>query len=141
MLVRPLALFLITLAPISISPTWHSQKPTVVRPFHTEGRGAAATFEELWSRADVVVEGIVGDDSPTDYSVNGLRMVYTMYGVQIASVYKRSQRVTEQTTSIEVRRRGGIRDTGAELEIHEADNFPLFKRGERYIMFLREHEW
>jgi hypothetical protein len=121
--------------------TQAQQKPIVQRPFHIEGRGAAATFEELWSRSDVVIEGIVEKEQPADYVVRGTALVHTMYDVRLVEIYKLSKHLTKQTDSIQVRRRGGVRDVGSQVEVHAADTFPLFKQGERYLMFLRETEW
>ena len=117
------------------------QKSVVQRPFHIEGRGAADTFEELWSRSDVVIEGTIEGAKPADYVVRGTQLVHTMYDVRILAIYKVSKHLTAETGTIHVRRRGGIRDVGPQLEAHVADTFPLFNQGERFIMFLRETEW
>jgi hypothetical protein len=115
-------------------------KPVAERPFHIESRGAAPSFEELWSRSNVVLEGLIESERPADYMVRGTSLVHTMYDVRVLAVYKTSERLSRETI-IQVRRRGGTRDVGDRIEAHVADNFPLFTQGERYIMFLRETEW
>ena len=129
----------LALSPVQGAPG--HQKPVVHRPFHIEGRGAAADFKSLWSRSDVVIEGVIEGERPADYDLRGTLVVNTMYDVRVVEVYKASNFVSGSSASIQVRRQGGIRDLGDRIEEHVPDNFPLFKRGGRFIMFLRETEW
>ena len=116
------------------------QKPTVVEHFRTEARGGVGTFAELWTLADVIVEGIVLGDRATDYQLPAPQIT-TTYDVRILEVFKASTEVTAATAMIPVRRQGGIRDRGDRIVIREPDDYPLFKRGERYILFLAKREW
>jgi hypothetical protein len=134
-----LAATAITLSLIQDAP--QTKKPVVERPFRIEARGAAATFEELWSSSDVVIEGIVEGEQPADYDLRGTQRINTMYTVRIVARYRVGKHLTSETESIRVRRRGGIRDVGTHLEAHFGDTFPPFKQGEHYVMFLRETEW
>lgn len=117
-----------------------SQKPVVTIPIRVEPRGAVATFEELWAGSTLVVDGVVEAERPADREVAGILDVRTTYVVRVTEVFKGSGVLKGQPT-IPVRRRGGIRDRGERVEHHSPVNYPLFKAGERYILFLRQQEW
>lgn len=117
-----------------------AQKPTVTKTFHVEGRGALGSLEALWSKADIVVEGVIEGDHPADYN-DPVHSVNTMYAVRLLEVFKPSASVTAGTQTIQVRRTGGTRDEGDRIVNYFPDNYALFKRGERYVMFLTQHEW
>jgi hypothetical protein len=59
------------------------QKPVVSKPFRVEGRGAVATFQELWQRSDVVVEGVIAGARPADYMLRDSLLIHTMYDVRV----------------------------------------------------------
>ena len=102
----------------------------------------AQSLEELWRRSTIVVEGVVaGDGRPVDYQVGSVTMVMTMYDIDVLTVYKASSFVASAGTSIQVRRLGGERDRGDHIEATVQADYPLFNRGERYILFLRQQEW
>lgn len=115
------------------------QKPVVDRPFRHEERGGVGSLEALWSISDLIVEGVVGNDRPADYGTAPVR-VNTMFDVHISEVFKGS-RTPGTKTVIQVRRSGGRRDEGDKVVNHVQDGYPLFQRGERYILFLTRHEW
>jgi hypothetical protein len=124
------------LAPTSAGQT--GQKPVVSKPVPMEGRGALATLEELWAKSDVVVEGIIQKEEPGEVTTRDGSILYTFYDVRLVAVYKTSPRVSAGATTIRMRRRGGVRDRGNHIEAQLSENYPLFKLGERYLLFVRQ---
>jgi hypothetical protein len=117
-------------------------KPRVPHPFVVEDRGAVGSLAVLVAASDLIVEGVVGDEAPADYG--DWPDVYTMYEVQVVTVLKTSPKVTMPVPvggSIALRRWGGERDRGNRIDAYVADNYPLFARGQRLILFLRARRW
>jgi hypothetical protein len=116
------------------------QKSVVSVPMRVEPRGGAvATLDELWANSTIVVEGAIEAERPADRVVGGIFDVRTTYEVRVIEVFKGAPRLNAAT--IPVRRRGGIRDRGDRIEHHVPVDYPLFKAGERYLLFLRQREW
>jgi hypothetical protein len=107
-----------------------SNKPVRESEFHIDGGlQPPVTPDELWNVADIIVEGIVRSETPIDDA-------FTAYHVQLLEVYKPDSRVSPGSQAITVSRMGGVRDKGAYIEKRVEQGFPLFERGERYILFL-----
>lgn len=108
-----------------------SGKPVKVVEFHIDGRPLPpASWDELWNRADIVVEGIIQAETALDGS-------FTAYELQLVEVYKGDSQIATNTPSISVTRMGGVRDKGSHIEKRVEEGFPLFERGEHYILFLQ----
>ena len=100
-----------------------------------------ATLEELWSRSDVVVEGVIEGEEPADYASGERTAVNTMYDLRVTILYKHSALARTETPVIKVRRQGGTRDRGDHVETALPTNYPMFERGETYILFLKTRTW
>ena len=115
------------------------QKPVKVTPMHVENRNTAQTLEDLWAAASIVIEGVIVAEEPTDLVRGGVVTPHTSFNVRVTEVFKPDKRVTQAGDLISVRRLGGDRDRGDHIERFVPDDFPQFRVGERYILFLRIH--
>jgi hypothetical protein len=117
--------------PQHASETNPSSKPVRVIEFHIDGgQQPFASADEMWNASDIIVEGIVRSETPIDDLV-------TSYQVQLLEMYKPDSRVGPGSTAITVSRTGGVRDKGAYIEKRVEKGFPLFERGEHYILCLK----
>lgn len=122
-------------------PTDAVQKPIVVQEIRLDSQGAAGSFQDLWKRSDVVIEGVIEGEEPGDYTSGGKLRVHTMHHVRVLAAFKTTGRLTGASSVIKVRRAGGRRDLADRVEVHTVLGFEPFKIGDRYFMFLRETEW
>lgn len=112
-------------------PTNPSSKPVRVIEFHIDGgQQPPVSADELWNEADIIVEGVVRSETPIDEA-------FTSYQIQLLEVYKPDFRTGPGSKAITVSRMGGVRDKGAYIEKRVEQGFPLFERGEQYILCLK----
>ena len=108
-----------------------SSKPVRVKEVHIDGgQQPPVSADELWNAADIIVEGIVRSETPIDEA-------FTSYQVQLLEVYKPDSKTIPGTKAITVSRIGGMRDKGTYIEKSEEKGFPLFERGEQYVLCLK----
>ena len=115
-------------------------KPVKEIPFHIDGTPPPpVSIDELWQHADIVFEGVVEAMHPVDMPVPGrtpaVEIVYTAYEFRVTEVFKRNAAISENAKVVRVQRKGGIRDRGAFVERHIETGFPLFEKGQRYVIF------
>jgi hypothetical protein len=121
-----------------------TQKPTWESPIHMDGGpGVPATLDGLWKISGLVVEGVVEtertlDDTPSAAGVRPLPR--TVYGLRITTVFKSDARSPQPDDIIDIWRIGAKRDRGDHFELTQDPRFPLFRPGERYILFLSWNE-
>ena len=115
-------------------------KPVRERPILIDNLPEPAyTLGELWDRVDIVIEGTVAAVTPADLQLSGeppQALIFTDYDIAISEVFKADSRIRKNSTIVRVKRRVGTRDRGDYVERISQKDFPEFKQGERYILFL-----
>ena len=105
----------------------------------TSDHFSAKSLEEMWKAADLVIDGVVAELTPADEQVPGQppqTLIATSYHVTVIEAFKTDSRWNPQDRTVVVTRIGGVRDRGNYLLKKFDPRFPLFDKGERYILFL-----
>jgi hypothetical protein len=132
---RILMLVLVPLALLSVG-AGALQKPVKTVTAHVENRNRRNTIDEIWAVAAIVIEGRVESCRPV---VLPDRSPRSDCDVRVLEVFKPDERVREAGQTITVRQSGGEFDRGSYIERIVPDSMPLYVVGERYILFLRQH--
>lgn len=121
--------------------TQSQSKPIKRNTLFTDGRRVPPSLTEMWKQADAVAKVAIGEDRADDAVVPGVpaSIVATVYGVTVQEVLKPDSRIAAGSVAY-VWRMGGKRDKGDHIEHTEEDDFPLFKRGDEYVLFLKWNE-
>jgi hypothetical protein len=120
-----------------------AQKPTKQHAIHLDGGIQPTTIGELWAASPLVVDVIVtgrraeNEDVSTIGGERPAPLTKTVFQCQIQSVFKSDGQVTPNSTTLEVRRLGGVIDRGNHLDEYYDEHFPAFKVNRRYVLFLR----
>jgi hypothetical protein len=121
-------------------PEQPSAKPVQESKFHLDLPEPPLTLDDLWSRADVVIEGTIARIIPADVdspdSDPPRSLLFTDYEIAIAEVFKSDSRTSRKSATLQIKRQGGTRDRGDHIYRRIQDGFAEFKQGERYIFFL-----
>lgn len=114
-------------------------KPTKRNTLFVDGRFVPSTLKQMQAQADAVVKAIVNDGHSDDAVAAAgapAPLVATIYDVKVEEVLKPDSRVAPGSV-VPVWRLGGRRDKGDHIEITDEDDFPLFKAGDAYVLFLK----
>jgi hypothetical protein len=126
------------------------QKPVVRTIQNVYEPGHIRSMGELWQRATAVVDVEIIAMESRDKEVSPgppgrtgpppLPRVMTAFTAKVRTIYKLGPKSPEaaigQTIAIE--RQGGSRDRGSYIEEVVDEHYPLFKVGERYVLFLTD---
>src|SRR5262245_53649615 len=114
-------------------------KPTKRNTLFVDGRFVPSTLKQMQTQADTVVKAIVNDGHSDDVVAAAgapAPSVATIYDVTVEEVLKPDSRVAPGSV-VPVWRLGGKRDKGDHIEVTDEDDFPLFKSGDKYVLFLK----
>jgi hypothetical protein len=116
-------------------------KPTTHNKLFTDGRFfVPQTLMQIRAKADAIARVIINDGRSDDFFAAAdaaVPLVATVYDVTVKEVLKPDSRIAPGSVA-PVWRIGGKRDKGDYIELTDEDDFPLFKPGEEYVLFL---EW
>lgn len=114
-------------------------KPTKHNSLFTDGRVVPQTLRQMYAQADAVVKAVINDGHSDDFFAASdvpAPLVATVYDVTVGEVLKPDSRVASGAV-VPVWRIGGTRDKGDHIEITDEDDFPLFKSGDEFVLFLK----
>lgn len=119
----------------------HSQKPTERFIVHTYSREPPPSLTEMKREAEAVVLGRIADATPKD---GGFRRksepgITTYHRLTVKEVVQWSGRGEFDANELSIIRDGGILDRGNRIEELEVDDFPQFRVGHDYVLFLQWH--
>jgi len=140
-------LIVLTVASVLAAGLWRSSvnmhalqsKPTKHNTLFTDGRVVPPTLRQMHAQADAVMKAIVNDGHSDDLfaaSDVAALLVATVYDVTVEEVLKPDSRMAPGLV-VPVWRIGGKRDKGDHIELTDEDDFPLFKSGDEYVLFLK----
>jgi hypothetical protein len=143
-------LIVLIVASVLVAGLWRSSvnmhalqsKPTKHNTLFTDGRVVPSTLRQMHAQADAVVKAIVNDGHSDDFlaaSDVAAPLVATVYDVTVEEVLKPDSRIAPGPV-VPVWRIGGKRDKGDHIELTDEDDFPLFKSGDEYVLFLKWKE-
>jgi hypothetical protein len=110
-----------------------------LQPLQVDGR-VFETFHDLWVASDIIVEAVIGDAHDADLTIRATPprvLVRTDYDLDLVEIFKADSRVSASTRRTQLRMLGGSRDKGSSVEEVSQKGLPLFRKGERYVLFLR----
>lgn len=118
------------------------KKPVKERTIHTSGGvGAPATLAELYAMSPLVIDATVQGARPVDRqlktSTSETVLIQTAHTLSINEVFRDTIPRGVGGKRIETVQIGGERDRGEYIESLVDERFPLLRRGERYILFLK----
>lgn len=123
-----------------------TQKPVKTREMHGDGGpGPAQSLDALWTMSPLIVDAVIKSVRPADQlmrvpgrpSSEDQIWVQTAYQLEINEVFRDSLGLLKASRPIEVLQTGGDRDRGDHVDSVIDPTFTRFRRGERYVLFLK----
>ena len=124
------------------SPRAVGEKPVAVTRRHAENRALFESVSAMWAVAHVVVEGMVESAELLQIprpAVTPIPLIQTQFTIRAIEVFKADARIRTSGDRFLIRKSGGDVDRGTHIERIELDDFPIYRIGERYVLFLRQH--
>lgn len=114
------------------------QKPVRQHRLFIDGGIAPASFDDLWNRSTVVVDGTVWRSEPLPEAVGGPpRLPMTRLFIEVRRVFKADTNVPEKGQIIELVVIGAAYDRGEYVDSFADVEFPVLKENEHPILFLK----
>jgi hypothetical protein len=131
-------------ATFAAAPATAQSQPTILQQLQRDGSFESIVvtpyepfrLAALVPRADVIIEASVSTDSAT-FSEDGTD-IYTDYTFIVRSVFKNMTNPDLTVSApVCVRRNGGTMVVNGRAAVVRDNDFPLFERGQRYVLLLR----